>query len=340
MPLSVTEGSVLGNAGNAWGGYPCTVHADFADAVEMRFGNTYGESLLNEWKPWEEFSTWWIRTGADDPTPRKVFAQIKDSLGVVTEHQCDVPPYGSGGSGTSDVDYGVTTYDPTAGRKNGETLPVVWYNDFASDNQQWCSYDYDGGEPGSGNWFYPASWRADGGPDGGPHIFTDDSRWRIDTPENPPSVLALMLHWWNGPGPPAWGSPWSFQNWAYCVVDLYVRVDTGFNAFGGYMYLWCLDNSGRWYRRKGSAAIVNRIPLNETWTNVRIPVGPYNTNWEQSFDSSLGVNPTLRRPQAIVQFGLGIIGFSQKPEGVLRLAKFKVDLDPRETMTNPNERYY
>lgn len=67
-------------------------------------------------------------------------------------------------------------------------------NDFNKDREGWQIYDYNGGKKGGGNVFFPATWEKSGGVGDSGYIWGDDSRWRIDTPENPHSILAFIIY--------------------------------------------------------------------------------------------------------------------------------------------------
>src|SRR5262245_22215075 len=67
--------------------------------------------------------------------------------------------------------------------------PQKIVNNFDKDREGWQIYDYNGGKQGGGNVFFPATWEKTGGVRDTGYIWADDSRWRIDTPENPHSIL-------------------------------------------------------------------------------------------------------------------------------------------------------
>ena len=53
-------------------------------------------------------------------------------------------------------------------------------DNFNKDREEWQSYDFTGGIAGGGNVFFPVTWEKSGGVNSSGHIWTDDSRWRID----------------------------------------------------------------------------------------------------------------------------------------------------------------
>jgi hypothetical protein len=63
---------------------------------------------------------------------------------------------------------------------------------FESGAQHWQVYDYNGGKKGGPSAFHPVSWATKGGVKNSGYVWGDDSRWRIDTPEKPASILAFF----------------------------------------------------------------------------------------------------------------------------------------------------
>lgn len=63
---------------------------------------------------------------------------------------------------------------------------------FESGAQHWQVYDYTGGKRGGPSVFYPVTWERTGGVKDSGYVWGDDTRWRIDTPEKPPSILAFF----------------------------------------------------------------------------------------------------------------------------------------------------
>ena len=72
--------------------------------------------------------------------------------------------------------------------------PRVLATTFDKGPEGWQVYDYNGGIAGGGNVFYPVTWEKSGGVNGTGYVWGDDARWRIDTPENPHSILALIIY--------------------------------------------------------------------------------------------------------------------------------------------------
>src|SRR5688500_13382153 len=66
--------------------------------------------------------------------------------------------------------------------------------DFNKDRAGWQIYDYNGGKAGGGNVFFPATGEKSGGVGDSGYVWADDARWRIDTPEDPHSILAFIIY--------------------------------------------------------------------------------------------------------------------------------------------------
>ncbi len=65
---------------------------------------------------------------------------------------------------------------------------------FENGPEGWYIYDYNGGIASGGNSFYPVTWEKTGGVTNSGHIWADDSRWRIDTPESPQIIFPFILY--------------------------------------------------------------------------------------------------------------------------------------------------
>src|SRR5881628_2397204 len=89
------------------------------------------------------------------------------------------------------------------GEKRGTGGDVVIVNTFDTrgKSEAWHSYDYNGGVEAGGDTYFPVTHETTGGAFNTGYIWTDDSRWRIDTPEQPNSILSLIFYrdWVGGP---------------------------------------------------------------------------------------------------------------------------------------------
>jgi hypothetical protein len=114
----------------------------------------------------------------------------------------------------------------------------VLRNHFDDGAEGWQIYDYDGGH--AGNVFYPVTWGRTGGVDDSGYVWADDSRWRIDTPETPNSILAFIFS-------PSWvkGDPLDLRD---AKVSVYLRGD-GLDLKWAKVYFWAFDQEigTRWH---------------------------------------------------------------------------------------------
>lgn len=113
-------------------------------------------------------------------------------------------------------------------------------NSFNSDREGWQAYDYNGGIEGGGNVFYPLNWEKSGGVQNTGYVWADDSQWRIDTPENPNSILAFIIYrkWVGAPA----------LDLRKAEVSVCLRGD-GLDLKGAQCYFWALDQEigTRWH---------------------------------------------------------------------------------------------
>lgn len=63
---------------------------------------------------------------------------------------------------------------------------------FEAGADHWQVYDYTGGKKGGPSVFHLVTWERAGGVKDSGYVWADDSRWRIDTPEKPESILAFF----------------------------------------------------------------------------------------------------------------------------------------------------
>src|SRR5687767_6811777 len=72
-----------------------------------------------------------------------------------------------------------------AARAVGKEGSRNFLSSFETSAEGWYVYDYNGGIDGGGNVFYPVPWQKTGGVRNSGFIWADDSRWRVDLPEQP-----------------------------------------------------------------------------------------------------------------------------------------------------------
>ena len=67
-------------------------------------------------------------------------------------------------------------------------------NTFDIGEEGWCSYDYEKSKPPQLNHFVLAAWLPHSGIGNSGFIWSDKTRFSVDEPENPNSILALMFY--------------------------------------------------------------------------------------------------------------------------------------------------
>jgi len=181
----------------------------------------------------------------------------------------------------------------------------------------WAAYDYSAGMPGGANVFYPASHEPTGGAEQGGHIWADDSRWRIDTPENPHSILALLTY-------PKWIIPGKTMDIHPCEVSFYLRGDD-LDLKGGQAFFWVLDATGRYHKRNHPLNIGNGC-----WgAKNSITIGSVADGWHHSWGPTYPL-PPMSGPDfnTIYSWGISFTDFPEgvKPTGIIRMSDFVIKL--------------
>ena len=70
---------------------------------------------------------------------------------------------------------------------------------FDMGREGWKSYKYGEGHKPGGVRYPRVTWESSGGVGNTGYVWSDDSRWAIDEPERPHSILALIYYWkWGG----------------------------------------------------------------------------------------------------------------------------------------------
>ena len=159
---------------------------------------------------------------------------IREPGGLQTRDVCGVAV--SGGRMQATLPCGEDEL-PIPGRPGAK---LILYSGFDSlgKSEGWHSYDYDGGIESGSDVFYPVNWEPKGGAFGSGFIWTDDSRWRIDTPEQPNSILALIFYrrWVGGPKLDLRGAR----------ISVNLRGD-GLDLKGAQCYFWAHIGNNRWH---------------------------------------------------------------------------------------------
>jgi hypothetical protein len=274
---------------NRRGNYPAMVLANIPGAIEMRLGNTHQEMTLSEWRPYAAETVWLVRSGRGT---RTVYAEYRRADGSVFATSAVVPPHND--ADKSDYTYPISDVWEADGHHVTE---VMYREDFSTNQGRWSAYDWHAGaRDGGGNTFYPASWSSEG------YAWVDDSRWRIDWPEQPPSILALVNHFaWHGMcrnGIDLRGAAISFD---LRGIDLDLK--------GGHADLFVNDLNGARHKIAQPLALSN-----DRWSHNEVIID--DTGWASSWQNG---NDADVDPFDITGFGIAFRGFGTEPSGRLAI---------------------
>ncbi|NUQ64903.1 MAG: hypothetical protein HUU20_20765 [Pirellulales bacterium] len=205
-------------------------------------------------------------------------------------------------------------------------------NTFDRGRESWQIYDYNGGIANGGNVFFLPTWEKTGGVENSGYIWGDDSRWRIDTPEDPHSILAFILyhHWITldemEPGRttprPTVSLPEGRLDMRDAEVSVRLRGD-GLDLKGAKCYFWVMGGSARWH--------YTARPLNiaqGTWgPEERFVLPNDEAQWHMSWPPGGGrLDDTLKTSHSC---GFSFVGFSEEVTGKFSMDQFRVRLKPR-----------
>lgn len=281
--------------GSAQSSYPVTVIANFPNGVSMRFGNTLAEAAIAPWRDYEQFSTFYMRTGNGT---RRLFAQFKNEIDEVETHCAEALPYYEAQGKVYEFPVVNATGHPG----------FFWKNDFTSWFEHWVGYTFDATGP---NIFYPATWFPNGGVDDAPFIRVDASRWNNDSPETPDSCLMLLTYF-----------EWSSGQF---VTDLYGKTwkfylrGVDLNLYDGSLGAWAVDTRGRYWKEHNTAPVV---APNGFWSSEQsVSVGTH-TDWVQSYPESPSMSFLTDSVRSI---GIGARNYSKVPTGAIDLCSVTIE---------------
>lgn len=178
----------------------------------------------------------------------------------------------------------------------------------------WKSYEYI--NPVQGDRFHQAHYEKNGGPEGKPFIWADDTMWSIDTPENPHSILVL-LHYRN------WDPANGFLDLRNAEIEFCLRGDD-LKLHHAACFFWVCSVATvatRWH--------YTHCPLEITdgcWsTPFRITLQNDSCLWHRSFSDDPSNPGSLDETLgAVFSYGFSFVGFSQKVSGRFSMGAFLV----------------
>ena len=163
--------------------------------------------------------------------------------------------------------------------------------------------------------FVLTSWERTGGIDGGPYIWADENRWSTDTPENPMSILPLILYRsWIG------GDSLDLRD---AEISVYLRGDN-LQLNGAKCYFWVNKGGVRWHMG-GSPLTISE----GEWASEPNTIILHNdeTHWYRSWENHPSkVTPLDDVLSIVTSYGFSFVGFGQEPRGKLSLGRFEIKL--------------
>jgi hypothetical protein len=188
-------------------------------------------------------------------------------------------------------------------------------NTFDFDYEGWQSYDYEASVRAGHEVFRPVTWTPTGGARDSGHVWTDDTRWTVDTPEQPRSILALVMYrCWLSRGP---------VDLRGATVSVFLRGD-GLDLKGGSCCFWA------WNLRSGTRWHMSRRPLPispDAWADrpvefrVENDAALWHRSWAIRFPEFGPLDRVLAEADS---FGFSFLGFAEKVTGRLRMDEFEI----------------
>src|ERR1051325_874667 len=176
--------------------------------------------------------------------------------------------------------------------RNGQTIA----DHFESGDESWNIYDYNGGS-GNQDVYNPVTWEKTGGVNNSGYIWGDDSRWRIDTPENPHSILSFIHYrrWLKG-------EPVDVRD---AEVSVYLRGDK-LDLKGGKCYFWVNRPGTRWHLTSQPLKITEGAWGEKLTFTFRNDEKLWHRSWA---NNPAPLNDIL---QTCHSYGFAFVGFSEK----------------------------
>ena len=200
--------------------------------------------------------------------------------------------------------------------------PQLVSNHFTGGHEGWRIYDYNGGKPGGGNVFFPATWEKSGGVENSGYIWADDSKWRIDVPEKPHSILPFIIyrHWVDGKALDIRGAR----------LSLYLRGDK-LDLKGAKCLFWAFNQKrGTRYHYTGAALKVTAGKWGQKQTIVlKNEAKLWHASWSRMPDNPARLDDVLRECDS---YGVSFVGFSDEVTGKFAMDELVIEKARSETL--------
>jgi hypothetical protein len=188
-------------------------------------------------------------------------------------------------------------------------------NHFNEGREGWRIYDYNGGKSGGGNVFFPAVWEKNGGVENSGYIWADDSKWRIDTPEEPDSILPFIIYrtWVDANALDIRGAK----------LSLYLRGDK-LDLKGAKCLFWAFNRTrGTRYHYTGEPLKVIADEWGKRQTIVlKNDKKLWHESWSRNPDKPASLDEVLRECDS---YGVSFVGFSNEVTGKLAMDELVIE---------------
>lgn len=188
-------------------------------------------------------------------------------------------------------------------------------NTFDKSPEGWCSYDYHWSIVSGGrNIFILATQESSGGVNDSGFIWTDHTQWSADTPENPMSILPMLLYRnWVGAEP---------ANLLGAKVSVFLRGDN-LQLDGANCYFWVHSGHCRWHFDSQPLSISEgQWALEPNAFDLTDDQSKWRMSWSRNLSSAKSLNDTLSHVQS---YGFSFVGFQQEPKGKFSIDEFNIN---------------
>jgi hypothetical protein len=305
---------VLGASIYSQDGSVAVIQSRFEGATEMRLGNTVEEMRLAAWEPFISERIWYL-PGFSYRTQPIVHAQYR---GPALNIEIQVPVMPAEAAGLPDGEAFPAVIVP-----DSRASDLIATQNFDTWHERWSTYQ---DAYGYGNVFYPLTHQRRGGVADSGFVWTDASRWLVDAPESPPSILVALTYWrW------MFSSAWRARTGFGDSVDLTnatLQVDLRGRrlALGtSYLTFWVLCGGARWHH-------VQELEVtNGVWITNQMKLSPDESQWTLSW--SRGGAAASFCLDRVESYGFAFRGFTrgETPAGVLDIDEFKLIAGATET---------
>jgi hypothetical protein len=285
------------------------IEANLPGASQMRVGNTRGELLLATWVDYTSRKVWYL-PGYDFRTAQHVvYAQFRGPS--MTAIDIQVPVYVAAEGEPAMLPSFPLLQVPD--RRSSRFLMVHRFDQW---HERWATYQ---DAWGYGNVLLPMTHETRGGAHGGGFVWTDASRWTVDSPEEPDSVL-VALTYWRWMSAPEWRSRRGFGD-RVNLTGSTMRVSLrgrGLRLAGAATTFWLTCNGARWHLKQ---------PLRVTdrrWTENTILLPADAASWSRSWTREAGSSFCLHE---VDSYGLAFrdVPRDARLAGVLDVDEFSLE---------------